>query len=62
MSGLLGKRPVRTQGGGHFWRFPAEQPTQADIHSHIRPRHDTLLMLFVQLVFRAILVVRRWNY
>jgi hypothetical protein len=30
--------------------------------SHIHGMRDTLLMLVVQLVFRAMLVLRRWNY
>jgi hypothetical protein len=30
--------------------------------SHIHELRDTLLMLVVQLVFRAMLVLRRWNY
>jgi hypothetical protein len=30
--------------------------------SHIHAMRDTLLMLVVQLVFRAMLVLRRWNY
>jgi hypothetical protein len=30
--------------------------------SRIHALRDTLLMLVVQLVFRAMLVLRRWNY
>jgi hypothetical protein len=32
------------------------------MRSHIHALRDTLLMLVVQLVFRAMLVLRRWNY
>jgi hypothetical protein len=32
------------------------------MHGHTHAVRDTLLMLVVQLVFRTILVLRRWNY
>jgi hypothetical protein len=32
------------------------------MHSRIHALRDTLLMLVVQLIFRAMLVLRRWNY
>jgi len=32
------------------------------MHSHIHALRDTLLMLVFQLIFRAMLVLRRWNY
>jgi hypothetical protein len=31
------------------------------MHSHTHALRDTLLMLVVQLIFRAVLVLRRWN-
>jgi hypothetical protein len=32
------------------------------MRSHLHAVRDTLLMLVVQLAFRAILALRRWNY
>lgn len=35
---------------------------EAAMRNRIRAVRDTILLLGVQLVFRAMLVLRRWNY
>jgi hypothetical protein len=58
-----GSQIVRVIDGNHWGcpELPSSPPTP-DMHSHTHALRDTLLMLVVQLVFRAILVLQRWNY
>jgi hypothetical protein len=42
--------------------FPAAVRRKKSIHDRVDAVRDTLAVLVIQIVFRAMLLLRRWNY
>jgi hypothetical protein len=54
-----------------IWNSPADKTAtmpfpdtmeECDMRARLRALRDTILVLAVQLVFRAMIILRRWNY